>query len=249
MNFLANKLSGLNKRIRCIKYGMFYFRNEDFKIPPSLLINGAKKEIHFKNLSIHEFTEICLNDAYHLKYLKRKIKNVKSIVDIGANQGLFAIAARQYFPDAEINCYEPNYRLRDSLSFNATQLNSKVYYEAVMKNDCMVDLHFTGSDLATTTNESINGNVPGVSLQKVIQRVGFIDILKMDCEGAEWELLEDKDSWKKIKSLTLEYHLWARPGITIEKLFQSLDDIKFKMIYHHSLTPDQGLILAVNVQN
>jgi len=232
-----------------MKYGMFYFGNENFKIPPILLINGAKKEIRFKNLNIHEFTEICLNDTYHLKYLKRKIKTVRSIVDIGANQGLFAIAARQYFPGAEISCYEPNNQLEESLSFNARQLNLKVYYEAVMKNDCTVDLHFTESDLATTTKESINGKVPAVSLQTIIERTGNVDILKMDCEGAEWELLENKVAWKEIKSLTLEYHLWAKPGVTIEKLFQLLDDIKFKIIHHKILSSDQGIILAMNLQN
>ena len=249
MNFLDYKISGLKKRIRCTQYGIFYFRNSDFKIPKVLLINGIKRELQFKNLSIDEFTDICINDCYRLGYLRKKLRNVSSIVDIGANQGMFLCAARQYFPHAHITGYEPNRELEDTLSFNADQLNSKVYYEAIMKHECMVDLHFTESDLATQAHESAKGTAAGTSFERMIERAGCIDILKLDCEGTEWELLEKTDLWKNIKSLSLEYHLWGRSGITIKYLFQLLDDLNFQLIYHSILNSDQGIVLAINKQN
>ena len=140
------------------------------------------------------------------------------------------IAARQFFPDATIDCYEPNPHLADTLIFNAKQLKVTTYLEAVMKRDCKVSLNFTESDLATTVSESGEGNVTGSSLATVINRIGHIDILKLDCEGTEWELLEDVESWKHVKSLTMEYHLWGKEGSKIENLFKLLDRINFKLI-------------------
>ncbi|NBW66256.1 FkbM family methyltransferase, partial [bacterium] len=30
---------------------------------------------------------------------------------------------------------------------------------------------------------------------------------KLDCEGAEWELLRDVAPWQRVQQLTMEYHL------------------------------------------
>jgi hypothetical protein len=104
LNFFQNKLSGIRRRINSIKFGMFYWRNKDYKIPEILLVNGKKIKLEMRVMNIHEFTEICINDCYHLRYLKKKLHWAKSIVDVGANQGMFVIAARQFFPVARIDC-------------------------------------------------------------------------------------------------------------------------------------------------
>lgn len=246
MNYLQKKLSGINRRINSIQYGMFYLRNSNYRIPDQLKINGKKIDLHLKDVNIHEFTGICINDCYHLRYLKKKLNNIKSIVDVGANQGMFLIAARQIFPKAQMIAYEPNYNLEGVLNHNARQLQAKVYLEAVMKNDCMVNLNFTGSDLATTAKQSNSGLVPGISLQTVLDRSGNIDILKLDCEGAEWGLLENKDPWKNVRSVAMEYHLWGKPGSAKEELYTLLEDINFKIIRQVDYNSQQGFILAIN---
>src|SRR5690348_12078136 len=158
MTFLENKLSGINRRINSIKYGMFYWRNIDYKIADVLRINGKLTPLKVEGMNINEFTGICINDGYHLRYLKKKLGTVNSIVDVGANSGMFTIAARQFFPEAGIHCYEPNPYLAETLSFNAKQLNAVPYMEAVMKEDCHVNLNFTESDLATTASKNEEGN-------------------------------------------------------------------------------------------
>lgn len=225
---------------------MFYWRNSDYKIPEILTINGTKKKFRVEGMNINEFTGICINDCYRLGYLKKKMGAVKTIVDVGANSGMFAIAARQFFSNAKINCYEPNPHLAETLNFNTKQLNAVSYIEAVMQHDCRVNLNFTGSDLATTANETEEGNVTGSSLLTIIKRIGEIDILKLDCEGAEWGILEDIESWKQVKSLSMEYHLWGKPGSKVEDLFHLLNKVNFKLIHHTIYNAQQGLMVAIN---
>lgn len=250
MNFLEKKFSGLKKRLKSFSYGIVYLKNSDFAIPSWLYINGDRKELKFLNAKddafVYEFNEICLNDCYHLKKLKSKLTKVEVIVDIGANQGLFAIAARHNFSKATVNCYEPNKKLEIILGHNTIALNAQAYYEAVTKEDCKVQLHFGNTDLHTTTMVCDNGNVTGTSFRKVIDRAGGkIDILKMDCEGAEWDLLADATLWENIKSLTMEYHLWAKPDASVVQLFETLDNLKFSVLQHQPLSKNFGILTAI----
>lgn len=249
MRFFYNKLKGFTKRYCSYKYGLFYFRNADYKISNNLKINGIRHSLHFDTTGgfESEFDAICLYDCYKLSFLKKKIKNVNSIIDVGANQGIFLVSARQNFPNSDITCYEPNKLLEKSLSHNAAELNAAVYYEAVTKTDCKVMLNYFDSDLATTTVISNEGEVKGVSLQKVLDRAGGkIDILKMDCEGAEWDLLEDITSFKYIRSISMEYHLATIQGMDLSKLYKRLEAINFKISRHTILSANQGIVVALN---
>jgi len=247
MSFFTNKIKGLDKRWRCYHYGLLYWRNSDFKISDHLHINGVRFHLKLSYVNRDEFSSICLFDGYKLRLLKKQLKIVNNIVDIGANHGLFLIAARQNFPNAEITCYEPNKILQNSLSYNARELHAEVHYEAVTKNDCTVKLTYCDSDLATTTSVSDAGDVKGTSLKTLIQRAGGrIDILKMDCEGAEWALLEDSDSFKDIIALTMEYHLSEKCGRNLQRLNKLIAHINFTIISETILSNDQGIIVALN---
>ena len=250
MNFITNKLSGLRKRWKDLGYGILYLRSGDFAIPDSLWMNRAFKRFQFAGKDtgafVYEFNEICINDCYELKMLKTALGEVRSIVDIGANQGLFLVAARKRFSKASLTGYEPNPGLKKVLGFNAASLDGNYYSEAVTKENCRIKLNFGESDLHTTSEVADNGDITGTSLRDVIQRQGgSIDILKLDCEGAEWALFEDVDAWKAIAGITMEYHLWARPGYTERHITDALTGLGFTILAHHPLSPQFGLITAV----
>lgn len=251
LNLLSEKYNGFRRRIKLYSLGIFYVKSSKIKIPASLLINGRLKKIKFLDRNDHnfsyEFHEICVNDCYHLTGLRKKLKTVDTIVDIGANQSLFTIAARRKFPRSHIFNYEPNYRLEPVLTYNSKQLNATVYYEAVTKEDCVVSLSYGESDLNTRVIASKEGNIAGTSLRKVIERAGgSIDLLKMDCEGAEWDLFEDHASWKNIKAVTMEYHLWAKNGSTINDIKLLLKKLNFTILFHDISTEKFGIVTAIN---
>jgi FkbM family methyltransferase len=252
VNYFKKKIGSLKKRYRFAKYGILYLRDGNIIIGETLRINGKFRNFKFADPSndefTYEFTEICINDCYHLADLNKMIPDVRVVVDIGANQGIFAIAARQQFAHASITCYEPNKILEPALSHNAGLINAKVFYEAASSVDCKMILNMGKSDLHSKTEQSENGDVTGTSFSGIIQRAGGeIDILKMDCEGAEWELFENVGLWKKVKAVTMEYHLWAKIGRKVEDIITILNSFGLAIISRNRLAEEFGLITAVRL--
>jgi hypothetical protein len=58
-----------------------------------------------------------------------------------------------------------------------------------------------------------------------------VDLLKLDCEGGEWELFGDKTIWKHVRRLTMEYHLWANPEIDVPGLVKMIKDFGFRITH------------------
>jgi tRNA1(Val) A37 N6-methylase TrmN6 len=74
-----------------------------------------------------EFHKILIEDCYRLGEIKRP---VRTVLDIGANIGLFAIAARHRFPRSTIHCYEPNLALEEHLAAHCSAIDARYYMEA-----------------------------------------------------------------------------------------------------------------------
>lgn len=250
MSFISGKLEALKMRRKSAAFGITYLYSRDFHIPGRLKINGRRRELKFHDKDsrafVYEFSEICIHDCYRLQQLKEKLPQVRSIVDIGANQGIFLVAARQKFADAAIYAYEPNPHIFGNLSFNAANLDASVYMEAATREDCAMELSFGESDLHTTARASLQGKTRGTAFRKIVELAGGqIDILKMDCEGGEWDLFEDTASWQHVRSLAMEYHLWARPGSTDRDIKDILDRLGFGIIHDDPLSEQFGLITAI----
>jgi len=206
-----NKLKKLILRIFRSKKLGFNFRGiSSFKIPKSLSLNGKEIKLSFpdeKGVFI-DFVSIFLDDDYNLSRIKTK--KISTIVDIGANVGFFSIAARLAFPNAKIFSYEPNNQLEGYLHDNFIELNIELQMNAVSRDSGRIELHNCGDSNQSRVVSNKEGPIEMCSLQSVIEKTGGqIDLLKMDCEGSEWSILEDSKLLEKINNITFEYHLWA----------------------------------------
>ncbi len=83
-----------------------------------------------------------------------------------------------------------------------------------------------------------------VSMKKILEELGRVDVLKMDCEGSEFEILEGLSigELKKIKVIGLEFH--RDPSSIITKLESAGFEVKIINV----LKPGQGLLSAVTKQ-
>lgn len=236
------KLFNVIRRInRAKKLGIKFQRAASFKIPNNLLIDGERKTVSLppeQGVKV-AFVEILLDDCYGLEALSQP---VVKILDIGANVGLFGIAARNRFPQATIHVYEPNPHLEKYLQVQSRAAGFDYFMEAVGLDDGKVSLDFQEDSVLTRSKIDEVGNIPQVAFGKAVDRMGgTVDLAKVDCEGAEWLLFQDCDTWQAVKHLSLEYHLW--PDHTHQEIQQVVQKLGFQ-IKKQIPIEDYGLLLA-----
>lgn len=151
-------------------------------------------------------------------------KNVKIVLDLGANIGVSVAVFRKFFPDAKIIAVEMN-KANYSLLKQATANDKKVELVngAIWSDSRVIDEIDTGEgEWAYRVGErehagTIIGKVPAYTFNQLfgMHHLVRVDVCKMDIEGAEKEVLESswRDIFKVTKLLIVEVHDWI-PGCT-----------------------------------
>lgn len=180
------------------------------------------------------FTEVFLGDEYGLEVIAETDRaGIRRVLDVGANIGWFALAARSHFPTAVIHAYEPNPAAVALLRRNTETLDVITYAEAVGANAGWVSL--TMPDGRSVNARTVDGGeIPQVAFGDALGRLGGADLVKLDCEGAEWPLLDDIAPWASVRWLTMEYHLWARPGARHADAAGAVTRLGFKIVRPHT---------------
>ena len=146
------------------------------------------------------------------------LASYKTIVDIGANMGCFTIYAAQMCPEARICSYEPeenNFRvLSQNITVNSLQSRVTAHRYAIAGSSGQRSITIDASPLHTllTTPEGggLRQTVSCTTIREILaeQRFEVIDFMKMNCEGAEYEILENCSpaDFARITNLRIEYH-------------------------------------------
>jgi FkbM family methyltransferase len=140
------------------------------------------------------------------------------VLDVGAHVGSFALWTCERAPDAHVVSVEPEPRnfsdLLSNIERNGLGHRVEAVNAALGTEPGTVTLHVpmnreSGSAHATggTSVEAV-----AISLPDLLERfAGPLDLLKLDCEGAEWAALDalDGETWAKISQLVMECHALA----------------------------------------
>jgi FkbM family methyltransferase len=141
----------------------------------------------------------------------------KVIIDAGANIGTTSVFYANRYPRARIYAVEP-----DPSNFLMLQKNTRRYpwvtpiWGALWKDDQSVKI---APPQALThwgvrvLEEGIS--VPAFTVPSVMKRhaLEFVDILKLDVEGAEYEVLSTATEWiESVGMIAIEIHDHFRPG-------------------------------------
>jgi FkbM family methyltransferase len=232
----------LQRKILARRLGIKFDRVANFNLPESAIVRSKRQPLKLpveKGMD-GEFIEILLDDCYGIGQLS---ESLMTIIDIGANVGLFPISARNRFPQAVIHAYEANPHLEKYLKHQSQIANFEYFMEAVGSEDGKVILDIREVSGKTRSSVSENGDIPMISFRRAIDRIGGrVDLAKVDCEGAEWLLFEDRDSWQFVQNLSLEYHLWL--GHTHVSARQVVESLGFKVRKQMPIDKWYGLILA-----
>jgi FkbM family methyltransferase len=199
--------------------------------------NGVKFKVLNLNSNLYTVLEVWYEGVYgDLSELSTKKSPV--VIDIGANIGAFSMFALKRLHQPRIYAYEPeknNFELLcNSIELNNSRdlvfpfkqavyghegkMNLSIAGESSGKNSIELDQHSGKSEQVYCTTLSLIFKDNGIS---------FCDLLKIDCEGSEYELLLNtpRDIFKKIGMIILEWHIVKNHSI--DELISFLENTGF----------------------
>lgn len=170
-----------------------------------------KKNIFFKDgQALHDqINETFLQKQYDFISTKKN----PLLIDCGAHVGIVSLRWRQLFPNASITAIEADPAigriLEKNLVFESPK-NTRVIKKAVWVHDHGVRFNSSGLDNGNIEiSESRGMHLPSVDLTALIS--GEVEMLKMDIEGAEYQVLQKLHETKKLKQIAriiIEIHHW-----------------------------------------
>ena len=181
---------------------------------------------------VQTFKEIFMDECY-LAGLEKAISPGATIIDIGANAGYFALFAADQFPHSHIFSFEPvpvNYnQLQRHSNLNKTR-DIKCFPLAVAGQAGEISLSLDARDSFTTsatlfTHENSREDSLQVSclpLWEIMDEHKIVkcDLLKMDCEGAEYDILYNTSPQylQRIDQMVMEVHCGKEDNQNIDAL-------------------------------
>jgi len=231
-------------------YPLVYFKltKKDYVIFETR--SGLKIKIRVNSTDLMALTHVWMIQEYSGDDFP--ISNDDVIIDVGAHIGLFALFASQFCKNGKIFCYEPikeNYKiLIENIEMNQIQ-NIFPNNLAVTKKTSRVKI-FLNDDQSGHSMFIQNKNfveVDSKSLSDIFIDNGIkeCDFLKLDCEGAEYEIVESlsSDLFTKINKTAIEYHMVDTKPELLEQLINKFKQFSFS-VHTRSLFADIGFLFA-----
>ncbi|MCX5809854.1 MAG: FkbM family methyltransferase [Proteobacteria bacterium] len=172
--------------------------------------------------------------------------DVRFVVDIGANEGFYALRIAANSPSARIICVEPNPFAFEILSMNIENNGLKNVVPINVAVSCdgrLVDMEFVrqipaigGAKLRDVERSWLKEDivhkrvVRSVTVEQIVAQYSFrhIDILKIDVEGMEDEIVKSlAPVAKKIRKIVVERHSKNLRDIVTNNLSQ----FGFELVY------------------
>ncbi|MCF8262469.1 MAG: FkbM family methyltransferase [Melioribacteraceae bacterium] len=154
------------------------------------------------------------------------------IIDCGANVGLSSIYFSRLYPTATIYAFEADPEifkfLQSNLSTNKCS-NIEAINKAVWKEDGEISLSTEGADGASVVYNEKSIKIPSIRFSDYLSKFENIDMIKMDIEGAEYDVLMDcKDELAKTQNLFIEYHSHKNDNQKLGDVLKLLEDLGFR---------------------
>ncbi len=193
------------------------------KQQPFVLKGDNAISVEVPDRMMHTAKEVFFTDDYRFDLIKEDVLRLSGspiVVDVGANVGYLSAFTFTRFPKAKVVSVEPIPKNLELLKRNLVRNQNydwKVFEGVLADNDGELEIQFDNSD-TFSTSASMYGldegadkiSVKSKSLQSLMSEneIDEVHILKLDCEGAEYDILYclEKDQLNKIAYVTMETH-------------------------------------------
>ena len=198
---------------------------------------NKKIKIRTSTTDFMALANVWLLEDYKIK--KFEIHSNDVIIDIGAHIGIFTIYASQFCNNGKIYSFEPVRENYDLLLNNIKLNNSeqvKPFNLAVSNTNDDVTIYINDDKAAHSIFPSSESsiNVKSITLQNIFEEnnINHCNFLKLDCEGAEYEILCNLPTkyFKKIDKIVMECHFVDKKPELIDGLKQILAKQGFQVV-------------------
>lgn len=247
-SFFGNLIHGVRGRLRGLsnnshkKAGLNWYKIKYLKHLPSgkqQIYNFHNSKIHFQNGPelLHSLREIFVDEIYKIQFDKPD----PYIIDCGANIGLSILYQLYRYPQAKIVAFEPDQGSFLNLEQNIKTTHSsqvKVLNEAVWKEDTV--LRFVadgtlGSKISDGSDQKSTIEVKASRLRNYLSQQ--IDLLKIDIEGAEYEVIKDcADRLHMANHLFIEFHGYFDKGYELTEILEIVEKNNFAFYIKEAAT-------------
>ena len=197
------------------------------------IVFGVPVEVNDTCTLLGDIKEIIDKNIYQFK----ASSDSPVIIDCGANIGMSVIYFKRLYPNSKVIAFEPDPTLFGMLSTNISNFS----FDSVELNQAAVWINEDGIDFRTEGGHSgrISDNkddrgivtVPSVRLKNLLVSIDFVDMLKMDIEGAEADVLFDCGVLlDKCEHVFIEYHSRNDKKQELHDILKLFSDMGFR--YH-----------------
>lgn len=193
------------------------------------------------------FKEIFIEDFYNINSIIKKVPKNAIVVDVGANTGFFSYLLLSKLKNAKVFAFEP-FKKNVQLINSTIERNSNIKNNLTVIEKAVTDKHneeikfYVDENADQTSIASIYNNfderntgftiVKTTNLENILldNKLSRIDILKLDCEGAEYPILYNANDnlLKKIKLMLIEAHPLDNDEMNNDALVKYLNNKGFK---------------------
>jgi FkbM family methyltransferase len=141
--------------------------------------------------------------------------NTITVVDLGANIGLFGAFVLTQYPDASIVAFEPD-PANAAIHARAIEANATKRWTLVQAAAAAAPgtMRFSSGDFTRSHAAQAGEDAIEVAAEDVLPRIRGADLVKIDIEGGEWALLDDPRFVEtEARAVVLEYHPENCPGL------------------------------------
>jgi len=163
------------------------------------------------------------------------------VLDIGANIGCVSIYLAKKYPKIKIYAFEAHpvnfqsllYNIKLNSVYNIIPVNKAVYSETGKILTISLDTTNTGASSCFIQRDTKEFSVETISLDDIIKGYDITELklLKIDCEGAEFDIIEGSNLIQdlEINTLGMEVHGFMREhGKDFDKFYSLLDGLNVK---------------------
>jgi FkbM family methyltransferase len=217
----------------------------NFSIPIKL-VNGLKYMVRARTMDRSVLKEVWIKNIYNKHGVK--VNEGDTVVDIGAHIGVFSVYAAELSKTGSVYAFEPfinNYRMLEKHKIINHKENLFIYNKGISDREGTQTLFLSpdnntgGHSLHLKNHSDRKAEIQTITLSGFCDRekIHKIDFLKMDCEGAEFEILRSDESiLQKVNKIVMECHPYGNNSV--EDIVSILERNGFKVVRESNNSPN-----------